>query len=330
MARKDNQKLKLLYLLKILSENTDENHGLSVKEIIEVLEGYGISAERKSLYSDFEYLEEYGFEIARNREGREISYALMTRRFQTAELKLLVDAVQSAKFITEKKSRDLIKKIEGLASHYNASRLNRQVYVSGRVKTMNESIFYNVDSLYDAIADNRKITFKYYNWNLQKELEARHGGKSYCVSPWGLSWDDENYYLVAFDDTDRIIKHFRVDKMKYIVKTSESREGMKDYRNLDMAEYARKTFGMFGGEESLVTLECENSMVGVMIDRFGKDIPVMKQDDEHFRTTVRVALSMQFIGWVIGLSQGVKIVSPETAVDAVKEEIERLRKQYGV
>ena len=328
MARQDNQKLKITYLMKIFSEKTDNDHGITMPEIINALDGYGIHAERKGIYSDIGYLNDYGFEIEARQVGKGTQYHLVSRSFQLPELKLLVDSVQSAKFITERKSRELIKKLETLCSEHEAKQLNRQVYVQGRVKTMNESILYNVDTVHSAINNNNKITFQYWNWNVDKKMEMRKDGALYKVSPWGLSWDDENYYLVAFDDAEKKIKHYRVDKMLHIDEIDEKREGQDSYKGIDMADYARKTFGMFGGEVRTVTLECENSFAGVMIDRFGKDIFIRKTDENHFSFSVQVAISGQFLGWIMGLGDKVKITSPDDVIAMMREEGKRIAKAY--
>ena len=328
MAKSPNQKLKLLYLMKILLEQTDENHRITMTEIIENLASYNISAERKSLYNDIESLRLYGLVIIGIQEGRTYFYYVGSRRFELAELKLLVDSVQSAKFITAKKSSELIKKLEGLASRYEASKLHRQVFVAGRVKTMNESIYYNVDRIQTAIGENSKITFQYFQWNVEKKMELRHDGAVYKVSPWALSWNDGNYYLIAYDGEKGIIKHFRVDKMLHIELNGEKREGKQVFQSFDMAAYARKMFGMYGGKEERVRLECENSFAGVIIDRFGKDVTLNRLDDTHFFVNVEAAVSRQFLSWVIGLGEGVKITGPESVVARMEDEICRLMRQY--
>lgn len=328
MAKSPNQKLKLLYLMKILLEQTDENHRITMTEIIENLASYNISAERKSLYNDIESLRLYGLDIIGIQEGRTYFYYVGSRRFELAELKLLVDSVQSAKFITAKKSSELIKKLEGLASRYEASKLHRQVFVAGRVKTMNESIYYNVDRIQTAIGENSKITFQYFQWNVEKKMELRHDGAVYKVSPWALSWNDGNYYLIAYDGENGIIKHFRVDKMLHIELNGEKREGKQVFQSFDMAAYARKMFGMYGGKEERVRLECENSFAGVIIDRFGKDVTLNRLDDTHFFVNVEAAVSRQFLSWVIGLGEGVKITGPESVVARMEDEICRLMRQY--
>lgn len=329
MSKVSNQKLKLMYLMKILLERTDETHGITMSEIIEALALYNISAERKSLYSDIEHLKLYGMDIVGIQEDRNYFYHIGSRQFELAELKLLVDSVQSAKFITAKKSNELIKKIEGLASKYEASQLHRQVFVSGRVKTMNESIYYNVDRIHTAIAENSRITFQYFQWNVEKKMELRHNGTVYEVSPWSLSWDDENYYLIAYDGKDGIIKHFRVDKMLSINSNGKKREGKQEFDSCDMAAYAGKMFGMYGGKEERVSIKCDNSLAGVMIDRFGKEIPMIRLDDKKFEINVEVAVSRQFLAWIIGLGAGVTIAGPDSVVEMMKAEIDRLAKQYG-
>ncbi len=327
--KSSNQKLKIMYLMKILLDRTDETHSITMPEIIDALEAYGISAERKSLYNDIENLRVYGLDVIGVQEDRTYSYHIGNRQFELAELKLLVDSVQSAKFITEKKSNELIKKIESLASKYEASQLHRQVFVAGRVKTMNESIYYNVDSIHAAIAGNSRITFKYFKWNVDKDMELRHDGALYEVSPWLLSWNDGYYYLIAYDSVKGIIKHFRVDKMLYIKSNGRKREGEKVFNSLDMAAYTGKMFGMYGGEDERVRLECDNALAGVMIDRFGKDMSLIRLDDKKFAVNVEVAVSRQFLAWIIGLGEGVKIVGPQRIVDMMNDEIDRLVRQYG-
>lgn len=328
MAKGNNQKLKIVYLMKILLEKTDETHSITMPEIISSLKNYGISAERKSIYSDIENLRLFGMDIIGEQRERTFYYHVGSRQFELAELKLLVDSVQSAKFITAKKSNELIKKIEGFASKYEASQLQRQVYVAERIKTMNESIYYNVDKIHTAIGANSKISFQYFQWDVHKKMVMRKDGALYEVSPWALSWDDENYYLIAFDSNEDKIKHFRVDKMLHIDVKNEQREGKEKFKEFNMAVYARKTFGMFGGEEQKVKLLCENSFAGVMIDRFGKDVFLVPADETHFTVNVNVAVSRQFLAWVIALGEGVKIVEPESVVRQMREEVERLMRQY--
>lgn len=310
MPRKEGQKLKLLYIVKILSERTDENHPMSTGELIKALEAEGISCERKSIYDDIAKLNDFGYEIlhASNRSGG--GYALVGREFELPELKLLVDAVQSSRFITTKKSRELIAKLEGKASRYEKSKLQRQVYVSGRIKTENESIYYNIDSIHRGIQENRQIRFTYMEWNLKKQLVPRENGNR-TVSPWALIWQDENYYLAAYDSADAIMKHFRVDKMGSVEVTDKCREGMEQFEKTDPAGYTNKTFGMYGGDEETVTIEFENRLIGVVMDRFGKDADIRPMENGTFRLRTKVVVSGQFYGWLSGIGPGAMILSPE-------------------
>lgn len=328
MTEVNKQRLKLLYLMKIFSEDTDDEHMLTLPQIIGKLKAYGVDVERKTLYQDFALLRDFGFDIIGEQTQRNYYYHIGNRPFELPELKLLVDSVQSAKFITKKKSNALIKKLEGMVSKYEARQLQRQVIITGRVKAMNESIYYNVDKLHEAIATGCQISFKYYRWNINKEMELRRDGDWYQVSPWGLMWDDENYYLVGYDAEEKKIKHYRVDKMKWIAVVDKRREGKEEFKAFNMPRYTKSLFGMYGGEEVQVTLEAENGMVGILIDRFGKDIPVKPVDADHFRTTVVVAVSDQFLGWIMALDEGVKIVGPDAVVERMKEKIKLLNQVY--
>jgi len=329
MAKGSNQKLKMLYLMKIFMEETDDAHALTMPELIAKLNAYGVNADRKTLYMDMEELRTFGLDIISEQQGRKWYYYVGARDFELPELKLLVDSVQSAKFITDKKSSELIRKIESLASRHEAKKLQRQVFIAGRVKTMNESIYYNVDRLHEAIGTDSQIRFKYYQWNVNKEMELRRDGEWYQTSPWCLMWDDENYYLIAYNSEDGTIRHYRVDKMLDISTVDERREGKEEFKKFDLPHYTRSLFGMFGGEEKKITIEAVNEMVGVMIDRFGKDIIITPLDEEHFSITVNVAVSDQFLGWIIALGEGVKITAPEDVVEQMRQAAKRLVEQYG-
>ena len=324
-----NQKQKMLYLAKILSEETDDRHSLTIQDLISKLAASGINADRKTLYQDLEELRSFGMDIITTHTGHNYYYSLGSREFELPELKLLVDSVQSAKFITNRKSADLIRKLSGLASRHEAKYLQRQVVISGRVKTMNESIYYNVDKIHAAIGEDSRIRFKYFQWNVKKEMALRKDGAWYCVSPWALLWEDENYYMVAFDSEDNKIKHYRVDKMLKISVTGDKREGKERFKEFDPAKYSRSLFGMYGGSEVRVTLEARSDMAGVLIDRFGKDLPITRIDEDTFRTNVEVAVSRQFLGWIMALGDGIRIIGPEAVVEQMRSEAKRLIEQYG-
>ena len=326
MAKSEKQKLKLLYIMQCLTEKTDAEHSVTTQEIIDYLALQGINAERKSIYTDIDLLIDYGMDIVKN-SGRSGGYTLVSRQFELAELKLLVDAVQSSKFITTKKSRELIGKLETLCSKYEATQLHRQVVVTNRNKAVNENIYYNVDIIYNAIAENVKIQFQYFEWDVSKEMKLRRDGKIYEVSPWLLTWDDENYYLIAYDSEAGIIKHYRVDKMLKIELSVEKREGK--VQHFDIAAYSKKTFGMFAGKEETVTLRCDRSLTGVMIDRFGKDVAMRKIDENTIQARVNVAVSRQFFGWITGLGNIVKIEAPERVVEQYRDYLGEIIERYS-
>ena len=328
MPKGTNQKFKLYRLAQIMQEQTDDEHYITMPEIMEGLAKYEVTADRKSIYTDLRDLSILGIEVEGEPIGNRYHYHVINRTFELPELKLLVDAIQSSKFITEKKSNALIKKLETLVSKYNAQKLQRQVFVSGRIKTMNESIYYTVDAIHNAISENKKIKFQYYQWNIKKEMELRHNGAWYHISPWGLSWDDENYYLVGYDSNVKQVKHYRVDKMLHIKISTENREGKEHFKKLNMADYTKKSFGMFGGKEQTVKLLVKNSLAGVIIDRFGKDVMMFPDKGNYFTVNVNVHVSRQFLGWVFSLGEDIKILGPDVVVEQMKMEGLRLMGQY--
>lgn len=329
MSRGANQKLKLYYLSRIMLEKTDDDHSLTMPQIMAELEKYDVTAERKSIYTDFQDLnDKLGMEIIKEQIGRETFYHVGARDFELAEVKILIDAIQSSKFITETKSRELITKIKKLVSEHQAKQLQRQVFINDRVKNMNESVYYNVDDVYTAINENKKIRFKYYKWSMEKKLVPRHNGDWFVVSPWALTWDDENYYLVAFDDLDHKIKHYRVDKMMHISLDEEKREGKEVFMNFDMAAYSKATFGMYSGKKTKVYIQFPNSMCGVFIDQFGKDISFRKVDDDHSFVAVDVAVSPQFFGWIFSLGKDVKVTGPDEVVEQMREAAKAFLENY--
>ena len=323
MPRGTNQKFKFTYLMKIMLTKTDDEHGLTMPQIMEELEKYDVTAERKSIYTDFQDMtDKFGVEIIKEQIGRETYYHVGSREFELAEVKLLIDAIQSSKFITQTKSRELITKVKGFVSEHQAKQLQRQVYINDRVKTMNESVYYNVDNIHTAINENKKIRFKYYKWDINKKLVPRHNGDWFVVSPWALTWDDENYYMVAFDNLDHKIKHYRVDKMMRISIEGEKRDGKEAFNNFDMAEYSKATFGMYQGQKTKVKIRLANYMCGVFIDRFGKDITFRPVDNEHSELHVDVNVSPQFFGWIFSLGKDVKVVGPEEVVEELRAKTE--------
>ena len=329
MARSAYQKLKPLYIMNYLLQNSDDDHQVSMSQLIEHLAAHGIPSERKSVYDDIEALRVFGLDIVQGGSGKNAGYYIANRSFELPELKLLVDSVQSSKFITHKKTATLIKKIETLASIHEAQLLNRQVYVKNRIKTMNESIYYNIDAIQSVISQNKKIQFKYFEYTVQKTRHYRKDGAFYVVSPFAMTWDDENYYLVAFDSQAGIIKHYRVDKMTEISSTEEDRDGLDAYQALDMAVYARKVFGMFSGEEESVQLRFENHLVGAVLDRLGQDVFIIADGDDHFTVRADVVVSPQFFAWVTGFGAAAQIIGPDDVVEKMRQHINSVAALYS-
>lgn len=330
MAKSEGQKLKLIHLMDIFREYTDEDHSLSMSEIITKLNERDITAERKSIYNDIALLDDYGFEIEMS-EGKIPRYCHIpddSKDFSLAELKLLADSIQSSKFITERKTRDLIKKIKGLCSQHEAKQLQRQVVIARRIKSMNETVLYNVDALQRAIAENKQVSFKYFDYSVKKEQVLRRNGERYIECPFNLIYTDDNYYLLAYEEAAGKFKHFRVDKMREVRLLDKPCLGREAYEELDMATYTQYTFSMFGGEPQKVSMQFHNSLMGVVIDRFGKDVMVIPVDDEHFKITVPVAVSEQFFGWVFGLGHKAMLVEPQKVVDRFTELVAGIGAKY--
>lgn len=327
MAKSANQKLKLLYLLRFLMQYSDEEHPLTTAQLIAELAENGISAERKSIYADIEALQMFGIDIIQTK-GRNGGYYIGERDFELPELKLLVDSVQSSKFITQEKTYKLIKKIENLAGVYDGQLLQRQVYVTNRVKSMNESIYYAVDVISDAINQNKKIRYRYFEYTVEKERRFRHEGAFYEVSPFALIWDDENYYMLAWDSEAEKMKHYRVDKMSEASLTDEKRDGTEIFEKTDMSAYTKSVFGMFGGEVQKVKIRFTNHLVGAVLDRFGRDTIVIKDGDGHFTVTVNAVVSGQFLAWVFAFGDEAEIVSPENVRNEMKAYAETVIKKY--
>ena len=327
MPRASNQKLKLLYLLRYLMRETDQEHPVTVQQMIDELNRQGITAERKSVYDDIEALRLFGADIVQVRE-KQTGYYIGQRDFELPELKLLVDSIQSSKFITQKKTMSLIKKVEGLASVHDAQVLERQVYVRNRVKSMNESVYYNVDEISSAINRDTAIRFRYFEFTPEKERLYRHGGAYYKVSPFALMWDEENYYMLAFDSETRQLRHYRVDKMTHISALDQPREGKESFEGVDMSSYSQKVFGMFAGQEEQVRLRFRNHLAGAVIDRFGKDLMLFRDGPEHFTVTVEVVASPQFCAWIFGFGDEVEILAPQSLRERLRDQAAALARLY--
>lgn len=328
MARSVNQKQKILFLLQYLEKKTDEEHPATTKELIDYLAMQQISVERKTIYADIETLIRFGYDIEYVKSKTDGGYYLASRKFELPELKLLVDLVQSSKFITSKKSREFIKKLESLTSENEARQLQRQVFVANRVKTDNENIYYLVDEIHRAISAQKMISFQYVEMTVDKKLCFKRDGRRYVISPWALTWNDDCYYMIGYDHQAERIKHYRVDRMQDIRMEKTDRLGKEAFAAFDLAAYCRKTFHMFAGPEEAVMLSFDDQYSGVVFDRFGKDIQLHRKEDGTFTVRVEVMISNQFFGWLAGLGTGVKILGPESVRGQYQEFLKSILQNY--
>ena len=334
MPKNPKQKQKLLYIMKFFMEKTDDDYGVTVADIIDYLEEYGITAERKSIYSDIECLRDFGFDIVKTKVGKISLFSLVSRDFSLEEIKLLIDAVQSSKFITLKKSRELIHKIERLTSENQAKELHRQVIVANRVKNSNENIYRNIDNINRASNNKKKIGFYYTQWAVMRSgakkvvKVRRHDGMRYLLTPKALTWDDENYYLIAYDKEADLLKHFRVDKMEDITVEEERADSAKAVDKFDLAVYTKQVFGMYGGETVSVKLRFDDSLIGVVVDRFSDKVFIQPHNDGTFTVGTEVMLSPQFYGWLFSFGDKVKVLSPKAAKDGFTAYLDSVIKQY--
>ncbi|MBQ9837933.1 MAG: transcriptional regulator [Oscillospiraceae bacterium] len=316
MPKSDNQKLKILYILDYLQKNSHEGHPVRAAELISMLQNsHNIRCDRKTVYSDVAALQDYGVDIE-SIPGKNGGYYIASRNFELPELKLLIDAVQSSRYLTEKKSRELIEKLCNQCNEHDAGLMKRTVLVSGRVKTMNESIYYNVNDIQEAITQNKQIHFRYFDWDFGGKRRYRE--KEYIASPYGLCQDNEFCYLLALSQRHGITS-YRLDRMADIRLSEEKREPCPELTGKALHEHANRLFQMFSGESVNVKLRFHRSLINVVIDRFGKDTMLIPEDEEHFNFTVKVAVSPMFLSWVIGFGKKAKILYPESVVQQCKE-----------
>ena len=326
MPKSDNQKLKIFYILDYLEKNSHQDHPVRAAELISMLEHqHSIHCERKTVYSDIAALQDLGVDIV-SVPGKNGGYYIASRNFELPELKLLIDAVQSSRFLTESKSRELIEKLCRQCSVYDAQLMRRDVMVSGRVKSMNETIYYNVDAIQEAIAQNRKITFRYFDWGV--DGKRRYRDRAYEASPYGLCQDNENCYLMAHSDRHGVTS-YRVDRMTGIQMTEEKRTPCPELSGKAMIRQASQRFAMFAGETQSVKLRLHNKLVNATLDKFGRDILLIPDGEDHFVCTVEVAVSDQFLGWVISFGDDAKILYPEKVAEKCRELCRKVLAQYA-
>ena len=325
MPKSDNQKLKIFYILDYLEAYSNEKNPVRASDLISMLDRqWGIRCDRKTVYSDIAALQQYGVDIV-SLPGKNGGYYIASRNFELPELKLLIDAVQSSRYLTEKKSRELIEKLCSQCNEQDAKLMRRTVLVSGRVKSMNETIYYNVDAIQEAIAQNKQITFRYFDWDFGGKRKYRD--KEYLASPYGLCQDHENCYLLAFSDRHGITS-YRVDRMTDIQLTDANRTPCPELTGKALHEHAKRLFQMYSGDALDVKMRFHRSLLNVVIDRFGKDTMLIPDGDEYFNFTVKVAISPMFLSWVIGFGAKAKILYPQSVAEACKELCLEAMSQY--
>ncbi len=328
MAGTANQKLKTLYIKRLLETETDPEHGVTLERIISYLASYGITAERKSIYSDLELLRSYGMDIG-TRRGKHTEYMLLSREFELPELKLLVDAVGASRFITRKKSTELIRKISQLTSVQEAKELQRQVFVDRRVKMMNESIYYSVDAIHEAVNSGKQLSFKYFDYSVDQRRVFRRDGGEYNVSPLALLYSDDNYYLAAYSPDRSAISNYRVDRMVEVKVLDVPREDNQTIRDFDPAAYINSQFSMFGGSRRQVEIIFHNSLSTVVLDRFGSDLRLHPVDADHFLISTEVEMSPAFFSWVFMFGQRARILGPADVEEAFANMVEMVADNYS-
>lgn len=326
MAKVSNQRQRIFQLLKLFVEKSNSENAFSIEDIMQYLENFSITADRKTIYSDIDAFREFGYDII-GLKGKRYTYYLGSRTFELVELKLLADAVACSKFISESKSRKLIQKIGTLASEGEAKQLEREVIVTNRVKSTNERVFYNVDMLHRAIVENKKISFLYFDYGIDKRKVYRHGGKRYMVSPYALTWEIENYYLLCDYPEYDGINAFRVDKMEDIIEEQEC--GTRQSADFDIARYSRQVFSMFGGSVEYVELLCHNNILTAVFDKFGKDVNILPFDDNHFKMTADISVSRTFFGWVMQFGSMVKITYPKKVIEEFTAHLKEIHNLYA-
>lgn len=331
MAARRGQKIKLLYIIKILTELTDEEHPLSATEICQKLESYDVTAERKAIYDDINCLIDFGYDIIQTRVPKN-GYFLASRDFELPEIFLLGDAVRTAKFISEKKTRELTAKLDALTSRYQSKRNIRGIYIDGSGKTSNEEIFYNIDAINTAIEEGKKITFKYGRRTLKNGREIVTEYKEHIVSPYAMTWQDDHYYLICNYDKYDNLMNLRIDRIRAIKLTDapiRNFSEVSDYRDtFDVADYTKKLFGMFGGDMQEIKLRCNNAILEPVVDRFGKNIFITNVTDTSFDFTVKAAISDGLVTWIMNYADNIEVIKPTLLRDKIKDRADRVGNLY--
>ena len=317
MAKKQGQRLKILYILDFLKRESDEEHPVTAADICEYLDSQGIAAERKSVYADISALTDYGADIVRSGSPR--GWFLASREFEEPEIYLLADAVRTAGFISAAKTRELVKKLDSFVSRYQAQKRENRVYFSSCAKSVNEEIFYSIDKISRAVSEKKKISFEYVNRVLSPDRTIEKQKREMLISPYALTWQDDHYYVVGnYEKYDNLI-HLRLDRMYKVEITNMPQRHFSEVSEytdyFDTPDYTAKLFGMHGGEIYDIELKCSKKITEQVADRFGEDIFIKKVTDEDFCFTVRAALSDALVSWVISYGDRVKVLEPQILRD---------------
>ena len=328
MAGLSRQKQKLLTMKQYFEQKTDDEHSITGNKLIDILAQYGIKAERKTIYDDIKTLCDSGMDIEITKDGHSNAYYLGARTFQDEELFVLVDAIASCKFLTKKKSQELIAKIQGLTSEYKAKQLRRDVFVNNRSKAMNESVYYNLNKVQEGIFEKKTISFQYYDYNFNKKKILKHDGEIYTVSPFVTVWEEDNYYLVCYCNKHEKICRYRIDRMANVsVNTGEKRRELTADEKLEVTN-CQSVYSMYGGETETVTLEFENHLLSTVIDRFGEKVICHQNSDHSFYINTEVQISPTFWGWLFKFGSEARVIAPENVVELAKKQLESIRQRY--
>ncbi len=315
-----NSKIKLLYILKYLHQHTDDNHYVTANDVVKYLKNIGWDVNRRTVINDISLLSQYGIDIVETKSTQN-RYQIASRIFELSELKLLVDAVQSSRFITETQSKTIIEKLTSLTSKYNAKDLNRSLYVDKRVKPLNETVLYTVDLLQECINTKKTITFQYYNYNEKKERILKHKGQVYEFCPYDLIWNDDSYYVIGFSFSHAKVVKFRVDRI-HNPQVSEVVYVSKP-KTYNISKYSKEVFQMFDGKLYEVKLKCQNHLMNIIIDRFGENVKTEHYDIKNFIVTVEISVSPTFYSWLFTFSDGITILSPNEVREEYKYKLNK-------
>lgn len=326
------KKLKTLLVFKYIDEFSDEAHPLSTSQLIEMLANDGIKCERKSIYADVKTLKEIGYDIVSIKSPTNGGFFMASRKFEIPEVRLLIDAVTSAGFITPKKTQGLVEKLESLVSKNQANSIVTQVYIDPNTKCDNEEIYYIIDALHTAIKEKKKVKFFYKRRNIDVENRKNYTEKTFTVSPYALIWKEDHYYLLCNNQKYDNIMNLRVDRIRKVQTLDEPVRPMNEvseYKEVfDVADYSSKMFNMFSGASDKVRIMCDLELREQIMDRFGAKVPLLAYDSTHFETTVEVAVSDGLVSWLMSFGNKAKVLEPQYLADAVKERAQQIAKLY--